>query len=259
MHSAPGARVRIGSDEYDYFCGTSYLGLHGHPDLANAVCQAVTSFGTGPATTRAGYGLTPMISAVEENAASYFGSESALYFSSGYLGAAILLQSLSGHYDHIFVDAESHYAIRDGIALSRKPYTTFMHCSVDDLEQNMRTHLKSGQTPLVISDGVFPVTGRMAPLQAYHQVLLSHRRGLLCIDDAHGLGVLGEHGRGSLEYCGVASSGRFAYGTLSKAFGGYGGIISGSAAFIDQIKKVPLFPMRAVLCPLQSRPPRRRL
>ena len=227
LETAPGARVKIDGREYDYYCGTGYLALQGHPRLAQAVCDSVQRYGIGPATSRLGYGLTPAIAALEQQAAAFFATDRALYFASGYFGPAILLQGLQARYDHIFVDEQSHYAIRDGIALSQKPSSRFAHCDPENLAQTLQQKLKPGQRPLVISDGVFPASGALAPLPAYHR-LLQNYRGLLCIDDAHGFGVLGANGRGSLEYWGIEGEGRHACGTLSKAFGGHGGLIAGS-------------------------------
>ena len=237
LDSAPGASVSIGGRVCDYFNGTGYFALQGHPVLAQALCQSVAQFGLGAATSRDGYGLTEAIVAVENQAARLFACESAYFFGSGYFGPAVLLQGLTGQYDHIFVDAASHYAVMDAIAISGKACTAFAHADADDLAKQLARRIKPGQIPLVISDGVFAVSGRIAPLQDYHQLLARYDHSLLCVDDAHGLGVLGKQGRGSLEYCAVEGERRHACGTLSKAFGGFGGLITGTEAFVEQLRK----------------------
>ena len=183
-----------------------------------------------------GHGTTPAIAAVETEAAALFGCDSALYFGSGYWGPAILLQGLSAHYDHIIVDADSHYAIMDAIAISQKPYSHFAHRDVNDLEKVLQQKLSPGQVPLLITDGVFPASGALAPLPDYQRLLQAYS-GLLCIDDAHGFGVLGKNGRGSLDYWNVDGPNSYACGTLSKAFGGHGGLITGSKALIETLKQ----------------------
>ena len=109
MQQPPSATTLIDGKKVDYFCGTGYFALHGNPHLINAACDAAKQYGIGTGTSRAGYGNNPVLLDVEQKAAHFFEAESALYFVSGYLGNAILLQGLAEHYDIIFADAESHY------------------------------------------------------------------------------------------------------------------------------------------------------
>lgn len=120
MESAPGPRTTINGRQVDYFCGTSYYGLHGHPELIKAACKASKKYGIGSATSRFGYGDNPVLLEVEQRAAKFFEKESALYYVSGYLGNSILLQGLRDLYDIIFADQESHYSVMDGASMSRK-------------------------------------------------------------------------------------------------------------------------------------------
>lgn len=237
MTSAPGAQTQINHQEVDYFCGTGYYCLHNHPEVITAAHQALDRYGIGSATTRAGFGNNPVLLGVEAKAAQFFESEQALYYVSGYLGNAILLQGLSPQYDLIFVDEQSHYSVMDGATLACKPIVAFAHCNAQNLADQLKKHCLQGQRPLVITDGIFPTSGLIPPLRDYHEILNSTEGGILCVDDAHATGVLGQKGQGTLEYCGVSGPGRFASGTLSKALGGHGGIIAGSAEFIQGLQQ----------------------
>lgn len=237
MTSPPGAVTHIDGREMDYFCGTGYFGLQGHPSMIKAACDAVQCFGLGPATSRAAYGNTPLILKVEQHAEHFFDQDSALYCASGYLSSAVVLQGLRPEYDVIFVDEQAHCSIMDGAKMACKPVVTFAHCDATDLKNKIRDELQPGKRPLVVSDGIFPVTGTIPPLLHYHQFLSEIEGAILCVDDAHALGVIGEKGRGTLEHYGIQGAGRYSFGTLSKAFGGYGGIITGSTAVIDGIKR----------------------
>ncbi len=236
MESAPGPKTVIDGREILYFAGTGYFAFQGHPEIVKAACEAVQKYGIGTATSRMVYGNNPILLEVEERAARFFESESALYYVSGYLGNAILLQGLAPQYDLIFVDAESHYSVRDGASIANKPIISFAHCDAEDLAMRLSSELKPSQRPLVICDGIFPVSGELSPLDDYVRVLDNFDNALICVDDAHATGVIGEKGQGSFEYCGVRGEMRYSSGTLSKAFGGHGGIIAGKQDFIELLR-----------------------
>lgn len=237
MGSAPGARTIIDGREVDYFCGTGYFGLQGHPQLIRAACEAVQRYGTGSATSRSGYGNNPALLEVEERARQFFGTESSLYYVSGYLGSSILLPGLSEQYDVLLADEDSHYSVMDGASMAGKPVVRFAHLDADDLRRKIRRHLKPGQRPLLICDGIFPVTGEISPTDAYSKVLEEYAPYSICVDDAHATGVVGEMGRGTFEYLGLEGEGLYAAGTLSKALGGHGGIIAGRSELIEHLKR----------------------
>ena len=133
MTGPSGARTSINNRKVDYFCGTGYYNLHANPVLIQAACDATQDYGIGTATSRAGFGETSLLIEVEEKAAHFFCADRAMYFVSGYLGNAILLQGLSPDYEIIFVDEQSHYSVMDGAAIARKPIVTFAHCDPNDL------------------------------------------------------------------------------------------------------------------------------
>jgi glycine C-acetyltransferase/8-amino-7-oxononanoate synthase len=242
MESAPGPRAVINGREVDYFCGCGYLSLQNHPELIKAAGEALKKYGMASATSRSGFGNNPVLLEVEEKASKFFGTESSLYYVSGYLGNSILLQGLRDEYDVIFVDKESHYSVIDGASVTHKPVVFFAHLDPGDLRNKTRQTLRPSERPLVICDGVFPVSGEISPLPEYLKVLEESEGRIICVDDAHAIGVLGEKGRGSFEYFGLEGEGLYFSGTLSKAAGGHGGIIAGDRDFIEKLKEKSQIP-----------------
>jgi hypothetical protein len=195
MESPVGARTLINGRWRDYFSGCSYLGLQSHPDLLAAAAAALRQYGLGTATSRGGYGEHPLYREVEAAAAAYWGTEAAVYYVTAYLGNAVLAQGLREDYDRIFLDAASHYSVWDGARTAGAAIHPFGHLDPADLAVQLRRHLRPGERPVVFSDGVFPISGEIAPASAYCDVLAAYDGALLCLDDAHATGVLGEHGR----------------------------------------------------------------
>jgi len=245
MQSAPGAETILDGRRYYYFAGTGYLGLQGHPEVLRAAAEAVYQYGLSSATSRTGFGNNPPTLDVEARAANFFGQEAAFYYISGYVGNAILALWLRDQFDVAFLDELAHYSVVEGLAMAQRPVLTFRHCDPDDLADKLAAQLKPGQRPLVMSDGVFPSLGHIAPIPAYVDALARYPGSLICLDDAHAGGTIGEAGRGTLDYFNLDGTrtarasgpvGLFFSGTLSKALGGQGGIISGSREWIDQLK-----------------------
>ena len=236
MQSPVGARVVFNGRECDYFSGTGYLGLQSHPEVIQAATEAIQRYGLFTGTSRGGYGESPLYDELESEACAYFGVEKVVYYASGYLGMLILTQTNRTGYEHIFIDESSHFSIWDGSQATNRQITPFHHCNPQHLAETLRRELLPGERPLVLSDGVFPISGEIAPLPDYVKLAESYG-GMVYIDDAHAVGVLGEHGRGTMDYYNLdTTSCRFAC-TLSKALGGYGGLIPGKAGWIDNIDR----------------------
>ena len=250
LESTPGPRVLIDGRWRDYFAGTGYLGLQGHAAIVQAGIEALQRYGLTTATSRGGYGEHAVYRAVEAAATQFWGVERALYVTSAYLGNAILLQGLRGEYDRVFIDEASHTSAWDGARAAGAPLVPFHHLDPEDLARQCRTHLQPRERPLVLSDGIFPISGALAPAPAYLDVLARYDGGRLCLDDAHASGVLGAHGRGVFEHFAIDNDYCHATHTLSKALGGFGGLLVGSAGFVAALCEHSAIPVAASPPPL---------
>jgi 8-amino-7-oxononanoate synthase len=247
MQSPPGADVIVDGQPYLYFGGTSYLGLAGRAEVIEAACEATRRYGIHTATSRSGYGTNPATLAVESLAARFFETETAFYFVSGYMGNHILVQAIEP-FDLVAIEESAHFSSREAAKLAQKPIITFRGRDPDELRQELRQRLTPGQVPLVMIDGVCPTTGAVAPLPQIIDVLAGFPRGMMIVDDAHGVGVLGERGRGTLDHFGLwgptvnclgraAGPSIYLSATLSKALGGFGGVLPLSLDFLQQVRR----------------------
>jgi len=249
MQSPPGPETTIDGRSYIYFGGTSYLGLHAHPEVIEAACESMQQLGLHSASSRVRVGTVQPVVDVERLAAKFFGSEDAFYFVSGYLSIWVILHALQDDFESFLVDSGCHYSIADAVRFFSKPVVEFSSRDASSLEHQLMSLPATSRNPLVISDGVFSADGSLAPVEQYMDVLSRHGGGGILLDDAHGLGVVGSSGRGTYEQAGLWSSsinseheGRSGHvqlyncGTLSKALGGFGGIVTGSQTFIDKLK-----------------------
>ncbi|MGO9109762.1 MAG: aminotransferase class I/II-fold pyridoxal phosphate-dependent enzyme [Thermoguttaceae bacterium] len=248
MEGPPGALTRIDGKEYLYFGGTGYLGLAGHAEVIHAGCEALRGYGIHTSTSRSGYGNSPLTLDVERLAAEFFGTAGAFYFASGYAGNHILIQAVADRADVVLADESAHFCLAEASHLLGRPLFRFRHRDAEDLRQKLREHLSQRQKPLVLTDGVFSMTGAVAPLDRYVEALRDYGTATLVVDDAHGIGTIGRNGRGSLEHLGLWGEnvnadpardgvGLYVCGTLSKAIGGFGGILPGSLALLDRVRQ----------------------
>lgn len=236
LQGPAGAVTVINGRAMDYFCGCGYLGLQNHPAVIAAAAAALQQYGLSTATSRGGYGEHPLYDELEAQAALSFGCERLLYFASGYMGAAILVQTGLQANDHFFLDASAHFSLWDAAAMSNRPLSSFRHLDPEGLAASLKTELQPGERPVLLSDGLFPISGEIAPLPAYLE-LLRPLHGRLIVDDAHAVGVLGAHGRGSAEHFGLSQNDCKTTGTFNKALGGFGGFICGTTRFINSLEQ----------------------
>lgn len=239
MESPPGTETVINGKRCLYFAGTSYYTLQCHPDVIRAAHEAIDKYGMHSSTSRAsgGYGNTPLYEEVESTAARFFGTPDAAYMASGYLTNVAALQILreQNAFDVVFQDAMGHYSLVDFSRSFGLPVITFAHADPDDLAAKLKAHVGARQKPLVVSDGIFPVPGEIAPVPDYQKVLEGYD-GILWLDDCHAMGVIGEHGRGTYDHFKVSGKNLFFGGTMSKAFGGHGGIVPTTADIATAIR-----------------------
>lgn len=231
-----GATTLINGKVYDYFGGCGYLGLQTQPQVLQAAADAVLKYGVSTATSRGGLGESPLYDELERQACAFFDCERVLYFASGYMGAAILIQAEPHPHDHYFIDADAHFSLWDAAAASNRGITPYPHCNPSGLEAVLTRELQPGERPVLLTDGLFPISGEIAPLPAYLE-LIQPLRGSMIVDDAHAAGVLGAHGRGSLEHFGIEDDACRVSATFNKALGGFGGVIYGKKSILENIER----------------------
>jgi 8-amino-7-oxononanoate synthase len=210
-----------------------YLGLSQHPDVIEGGVEALRTWGAGSTGSRLVTGNTELHEGFEQALAEFVGAESALAFSSGYTANMGAVVALSGPGSVLVSDALTHASLVDACRLSRARVVVTPHRDVDAVEAALRG--RSEERAVVVTDSVFSTDGVMAPLRALHEVTRRHG-ALLIVDEAHGLGVRGEGGRGLLHEVGLAGAPDVVMTTtLSKALGSQGGVVLGPRAVRDHL------------------------
>ncbi len=221
--------------KYSCFAGNNYLGLASHPLVKEAVIRAVKKYGVNFAASRHTTGTSDLHLELEGALASFKGKEDAVVFASGYQGNSILLEILKGRYSTIFIDQSAHASIIAAIPTDVVKVMFYDHCDAAHLDYLL--DYNRGSSPLVITDGIFALTGEIAPLNQIYEVAVKHN-AILVVDDAHATGVLGATGRGTPEHFNLpADVNVHQTETMSKALGGYGGFISGSRSVTEMIRE----------------------
>ncbi len=217
--------VRAGARKLSYFSGCDYFRLATHPQIVAAASKAVELDGLNVAASRLTTGNHPVYVQLEKRLRQFFRAEDALLVPTGYLTNLVVAQALAGQFSHVLLDSQSHPALEDAARFLDCPVVKFEHANAKDLAQAV-DRCGPGSRLILLSDGMFSRNGAAAPLDQYLKVL--PRDAWLLVDDAHGAGVLGGTGRGTLEHCGVSRRRVVQTLTLSKAFGAYGGVILGT-------------------------------
>ena len=232
LESPQRARVTVDGREYLAFCSNDYLGLAAHPELVRAACEGAQAYGVGAGASHLVLGHTRAHHALEDALARFAGMPRALYFSSGYMANLGLVTALAGRGDAIFADKLNHASLNDAALLSRADFRRYPHCDVAALERQLRA--SSAKRKLIVTDAVFSMDGDVAPLAELVELAEAHDAWLV-VDDAHGFGVLGARGRGTLEHARIASP-RIAYmATLGKAAGVYGAFVAGEPELVETL------------------------
>lgn len=208
------------------FCSNDYLGLASHPDIIRAATDAMPHTGLGGAASHLICGHHDAHHQLEARLAAFTRRSSALFFSTGYMANMGAISALAGRGDTIFSDRLNHASIIDGCILSRARVRRYPHGDMDALADMLAT---TGGHKLVVTDGVFSMDGDIAPLKELAALCRMHD-ALLVVDDAHGVGVLGPQGRGSIAELGLSEEDvPVLIGTLGKAVGTSGAFVAGPA------------------------------
>ncbi|MEW6447311.1 MAG: 8-amino-7-oxononanoate synthase [Bacillota bacterium] len=225
-------RALYGGREVVLFCTNNYLGLTHHPRVIARAREALEAYGSGSGAARLISGHTCLCEALEEAVARFKGCARALVFPSGYAVNVAVISALAGREDVVFCDRLCHASLLDGCLLSGAKLVRFRHNDPDSLRGLLARH--TGRRRFLITEGVFSMDGDTAPLMELYR--LAEENGLiLVVDDAHGTGVLGPGGRGTVAAQGVPAGNLVLTGTLSKALGSLGGFVAGPALLIEYI------------------------
>ncbi len=218
------------------FCSNDYLGLATHPALAAAMAQCARAQGAGAGASHLVSGHGPEHEALERELAEFTGRECALLFSTGYMANLGVAVALAERDDLVLGDRLNHASLLDAALLARtRRHLRYPHGDAEAARRALAAHAAAAPDAgaVLLTDGVFSMDGDLAPLPALAAAARAHEAWLV-VDDAHGLGVLGAGGRGSLEHFGLgADDVPVLVGTLGKAFGSFGAFVAGSAALID--------------------------
>ena len=212
----------------------NYLGLANHPEVKRAACHALQTYGSGCAGSRLLNGTLDIHVELEDRLAAFMKREAALVFSTGFQVNLGVLSCLLGRHDLVFLDNLDHASIIDGARLGFAKILKFAHNDMDDLERKLaRAPKEKGK--LIVVDGVFSMEGDLVDLPALTRLAKRYGAGVM-VDDAHGLGVLGENGRGTPEHFGLEDKVDLVMGTFSKSLATVGGFIAGDRTIVDYIK-----------------------
>ncbi len=247
----------------------NYLGLTTHPKVKQAAVDAVKKYGTSSCGSRFLNGTLDLHHMLEDRLARFLKREAALVFSTGFQTNLGTISALVDKNDIIISDKWNHASIIDGARLAYGRMKRFRHNDTEDLAQVLESCPEEAGK-LIVVDGLFSMEGDLAPLPRIVKLAKNHGARMM-VDDAHGLGVMGEHGRGTCEHFGVEDDVDLVMGTFSKSFASLGGVIAGEEYVISYIQhharsmifsaSMPPAAVAAVLASLdviESEPERRR-
>lgn len=229
--------LKVDGRELLSFCSNDYLGLANHPEVVTAFKWGADSYGVGAGASHLINGHTQAHHALEEELADFVGRPRALLFSTGYMANLGVVTALTGRGDVVLGDRLNHASLIDAGLLSGARLQRYLHGNPASLEKHLKklSGLQDEQRRLIITDGVFSMDGDLAPLPELAAVAQLHNAWLM-VDDAHGIGVLGEQGRGTLSHYHLETAQvPILMGTLGKAFGTFGAFVAGSDALIETL------------------------
>ncbi|MFU8787843.1 MAG: 8-amino-7-oxononanoate synthase [Methylobacter sp.] len=232
IESPQGIHLDIDCRAVVNFCSNDYLGLANHPDVVSAFKAGADKYGVGSGSAHLICGHSAAHHALEHELAAFTGRDRALLFSTGYMANMGVISALVGRGDMVFEDRLNHASLLDGGLLSGARFKRYAHGDALDLAAKLE---KAAGRKLIVTDGVFSMDGDFAPLDELAVAAKKHNAWLM-VDDAHGLGVIGEHGGGLAEHCGLGQDDvPVLMGTLGKGLGTFGAFVAGSEALIETL------------------------
>jgi len=222
------------SREMVMMASNSYFGLTSHPQVMKAAREALEKYGYGTGSVSLLAGTTDMHLELEKRIASYYGTEGAIVFPTGYSANVGTIAGLCREHDYIVNDMFNHASIYDGCRMSGASVKIFGHANMRSLEKTLKT-VPAGAGKLIITDGVFSMDGDIAPLDKIFDLAKAYNARVM-IDEAHSLGIVGETGRGTAEHFGLQGKIDVTLGTLSKTPGAIGGYVAGSKSMVEYLR-----------------------
>jgi 8-amino-7-oxononanoate synthase len=212
----------------------NYLGLSTHPVVKNEVKKIIDRYGTGCCSSRIFAGTTSLHLQLEEELADFKGTEAALLFSTGYMTMMGTITALMGENDVVFSDQLNHASIIDGIRLARTQTRVYRHNDMASLEEQLAS-APAAADKLIVTDGVFSMKGSIANLPEIQKLAQKYNAAVM-VDDAHGTGVMGKNGRGTVEHYNMENQIDLSCCTFSKVFSSVGGAVCASRELIEFIR-----------------------
>ncbi|WP_127717234.1 aminotransferase class I/II-fold pyridoxal phosphate-dependent enzyme [Halobacteriovorax sp. HLS] len=235
IEASEGTVITYGNKDQIMIGSNNYLGLTHHPHVKEAAIQALEKYGTGCTGSRFLNGNLSIHEELEEKLAQYLGHEDALVFSTGMQTNLGALSAMCGPRDCMLFDSENHASLIDASRLALGATFKYRHNDMESLEEQLAANVNRFKNVIIVADGVFSMTGKVLKLDKV--IELADKYGaIVYVDDAHGLGVMGDRGRGTMDHFGVTEKVNFNMGTFSKSFASIGGVLSGSKADIDYIR-----------------------
>ena len=233
IESAQENTVQIGGKRVIMLGSNNYLGLTNHPKVKEAAKAAIDKYGSGCAGSRFLNGTLDIHMELEEKLARLVGKEDAIVFSTGMMVNLGVISTIVGRNDTVIVDRTDHASILDGTRLSFGQTRKYRHNDMESLERTLRNCETDGK--LIVIDGVFSMHGDLANLPAIVELAEKHG-AVVMVDDAHGIGVMGEEGRGTANHFGLTDRVHLIMGTFSKSLASVGGFIASDADTIHFIR-----------------------
>ncbi|MFO7608977.1 MAG: pyridoxal phosphate-dependent aminotransferase family protein [Candidatus Krumholzibacteriia bacterium] len=235
IESAQTNTVRYQGREVIMLGSNNYLGLTNHPQVKEAAQAAIAKYGTGCAGSRFLNGTLDIHIELEEKLAQLVGKEKALVFSTGFMVNQGTLSALVGRNETIIVDRTDHASIIDGARLSYGDVRKYKHNDMENLELVLQSEKDTNK--LIVVDGVFSMEGDIAKLADIVRLAKQYDAQVM-VDDAHGVGVLGDHGRGTCQHLGLTDQVHLIMGTFSKSLASVGGFVAADADTIHYIQHI---------------------
>ncbi len=212
----------------------NYLGLTSHPEVIKAGREAIEKYGSGCSGSRFLNGTLDLHVQLERELAEFLHKEAVMTFSTGFQSNLGIISAIVGRSDYVLCDKENHASIYDGCKLSWGKMLRYNHSDMEDLEKKLQA-VPEDAGALIVTDGVFSMSGEICKLPEI--VALAKKYGArVMVDDAHGLGVLGAHGRGTAEYFGLENEVDIIMGTFSKSLASLGGYMAASKRVVEFVK-----------------------